>query len=101
MSDAEGFNTTHANGSRQREAEPEYLTARQLAAILQVSESTIYKLAREARIPSVRLTARLVRFNLRAVRKALEHDSLNQKARVADIADSGANAQLSIFDLLA
>ena len=100
MSDTGRNNLEQANGNRQRETEPEFLTARQLAAILQVSESTIYKLAREARIPSVRLTSRLVRFNLRAVRKTLEHDSANNKNRAADQQDTGASSQLSIFDLL-
>lgn len=50
----------------------EFLTARQLAAILQVSESTVRRLAREGRIPSVRLTPRLTRYHLESVRQALD-----------------------------
>ena len=54
------------------ETREEFLTARQLASVLQVSESTVHRLAREGRIPSVRLTPRLVRFNLKAVLRALD-----------------------------
>jgi excisionase family DNA binding protein len=50
----------------------EFLTARQLAEILQVSESTVRRLAQKRRIPSVRLTPRLIRFHLDAVREALD-----------------------------
>ena len=50
----------------------EFLTARQLAEVLQVSESTVRRLAQRRRIPSVRLTPRLIRFHLDAVREALE-----------------------------
>jgi len=44
------------------EEREEFLTARQLAQVLQVSESTVRRLARKRRIPSVRLTPRIVRF---------------------------------------
>ena len=50
----------------------EYLTAHQLAEVLQVSESTIHRLRRAGRIPAVELTDRLIRFNLRDVQKALK-----------------------------
>jgi len=50
----------------------EFLTAKQLAAHLQVSESTVRRLAAKRRIPSVRLTPRIIRFHLDAVREALE-----------------------------
>jgi excisionase family DNA binding protein len=50
----------------------EFLTARQLAEILQVSESTVHRLARKRRIPSVHLTPRIIRFHLDAVREALD-----------------------------
>ena len=50
----------------------EFLTARQLAEILQVSESTVRRLAQKRRIPFVRLTPKLIRFHLDAVRDALE-----------------------------
>ncbi|MEJ7617925.1 MAG: helix-turn-helix domain-containing protein [Pyrinomonadaceae bacterium] len=50
----------------------EFLTTRQLSAILQVSESTVRRLTREGRLPFVRLTSRLIRYHLPAVREALE-----------------------------
>ena len=49
----------------------EFLTAKQLAEILQVSESTVRRLAAKRRIPSVRLTPHIIRFHLDAVREAL------------------------------
>jgi len=54
------------------EEREEFLTATQLAEILQVSESTVYRLAQKRRIPSVRLTPRIIRFHLDAVREALD-----------------------------
>ena len=54
------------------EEREEFLTAKQLAAHLQVSESTVRRLAAKRRIPSVRLTPRIIRFHLDAVREALE-----------------------------
>lgn len=53
----------------------EYLTARQLAEVLQISEATIHRLRRTGRIPAVLLTDRLIRFNLRDVQKALRPQS--------------------------
>ena len=49
----------------------EFLTAQQLAEVLQVSETTVHRLRRAGRIPAVMLTERLIRFNLRDVQKAL------------------------------
>lgn len=49
----------------------EYLTARQLAQVLQISESTVHRLRRSGVIPAVVLTQRLIRYNLRDVRNAL------------------------------
>jgi len=49
----------------------EFLTARQLAEVLQVSQSTIHRLRRSGRIPAIMLTNRLIRFNLRDVKAAL------------------------------
>ena len=54
------------------EKREEFLTAKQIAAFLQVSESTVRRLAAKRRIPSVRLTPRIIRFHLDAVREALE-----------------------------
>jgi excisionase family DNA binding protein len=54
------------------EQREEFLTAKQLAEFLQVSESTVRRLARRRRIPSVKLTPHIIRFHLDAVREALE-----------------------------
>ena len=63
------------------EAREEFLTARQLAEVLQVSESTVRRLAREGRIPCVRLTSRLVRFNLKAVYRALDGTDTSSRSK--------------------
>lgn len=63
------------------EARDEFLTARQLAEVLQVSESTVRRLAREGRIPCVRLTPRLLRFNLKAVSRALDGSDTNARSK--------------------
>ena len=60
------------DGEKKREGRGEFLTARQLAEFLQVSESTVRRLAREGRIPVVRLTPRLARYNLQTVLRALD-----------------------------
>src|SRR5215210_7327645 len=85
-----------------KEKRVEYLTAHQLAEVLQVSESTIHRLRRAGRIPAVELTDRLIRFNLRDVQKALRP---TQAARAQS--DNGSEAseaeepspQLSFGDL--
>ncbi len=61
-------NASHSSDGRTRE---EFLTARQLAATLQVSESTVRRLANQGRIPSIRLTPRILRFHLPTVREVL------------------------------
>ncbi len=81
------------------ETREEFLTARQLAAVLQVSESTVHRLAREGRIPSVRLTPRLVRFNLKAVCRALDGTS-RPRPSARHAAKDGDDAQLSFEELL-
>jgi len=81
------------------ETREEFLTARQLAAILQVSESTVRRLARAGRIPSVRLTPRLIRFNLKAVCKALDGTS-RQRNTSRHTESEGDDAQLSFADML-
>lgn len=53
-------------------AREDFLTARQLSAVLQVSESTVRRMAREGRIPFLQLTTRITRYNLPAVREALQ-----------------------------
>jgi excisionase family DNA binding protein len=80
------------------EAREEFLTARQLAEVLQVSESTVRRLAREGRIPCVRLTPRLLRFKLKAVYRALDGSDTTsrQKRRHAEEAAQD-DAQLSFL----
>lgn len=77
----------------------EFLTARQLAAILQVSESTVRRIAREGRIPSVRLTPRLIRFHLQSVRDAL-NGANRSRARRNTATSEEDNPQLSFADIL-
>ncbi len=84
-----------------KESREEFLTARQLAALLQVSESTVRRLAREGRIPAVRLTPRLTRFHLSSVLEAL--DGSTQPARPAPRRtphDAEDEAQLSFTEML-
>ncbi|MEK6325350.1 MAG: helix-turn-helix domain-containing protein [Acidobacteriota bacterium] len=63
-----------------RDKRADYLTARQLAEVLQVSEATIHRLRRAGRIPAVLLTDRLIRFNLREVQKALRPQSASHSS---------------------
>jgi len=79
---------------RTDDAREEFLTARQLAKILQVSESTVRRLARSGRIPTIRLTSRLMRFHLSSVREAL--DGAQRKGARREEPDS---PQLSFSDL--
>jgi excisionase family DNA binding protein len=76
----------------------EFLTARQLAAFLQVSESTVRRLAAKRRIPSVRLTPRIIRFHLDAVREAL--DVPRYRIRHGEYSGKIDDAQMSFDDLL-
>ncbi|HVG20653.1 MAG TPA: helix-turn-helix domain-containing protein [Blastocatellia bacterium] len=85
-----------------KEKRVEYLTAHQLAEVLQVSESTIHRLRRAGRIPAIALTDRLIRFNLRDVQKALR-PTLAARAQSDNGADAGGvedpGPQLSFEDL--
>ena len=85
----------HPNREEAREG---FLTARQLAEVLQVSESTVRRLARDGRIPCVRLTPRLLRFNLKAVCRALDGSDTpaRQKRRTAEEA-ARDDGQLSLL----
>jgi excisionase family DNA binding protein len=76
----------------------EFLTARQLAKHLQVSESTVRRLAAKRRIPSVRLTPRIIRFHLDAVREALEVP--RYRIRHGEYSERVDDAQMSFEDLL-
>jgi excisionase family DNA binding protein len=73
----------------------DFLTAKQLAEALQVSETTIHRLRRSGRIPSVHVTDRLVRYNLRDVRRAL------QRAHAAEPEPTpgGDDAQMEFADI--
>ena len=73
----------------------EFLNVKQLAEVLQVSESTVRRLAARRRIPSVRLTPRLIRFHLDAVREALDVPRISSPQGVQT-----DDAQLSFEDLL-
>ena len=83
-------------------ARDEFLTARQLAAILQVSETTVRRLAHNGRIPVIRLTSRIMRFNLQTVRAALDGNTNRpRQRRHTEPSDSDHHtAQLSFEDLL-
>jgi excisionase family DNA binding protein len=80
------------------ETHEEFLTARQLAAILQVSEATVRRLARKGRIPSIRLTPRLMRFHLPSVREALD-GAVRTRTRRNEAESEDDNSQLSFTDL--
>jgi excisionase family DNA binding protein len=84
---------------QKNETREEFLTARQLASVLQVSESTVRRLAHNGRIPSIRLTPRLIRFHLASVRDALDgtHRSRTHKHQTESETDK---LQLSFADLL-
>ncbi len=73
----------------------EFLTAKQLAEILQVSETTVRRLAQRRRIPSVRLTPRIIRFHLDAVREALDVPRVSSPSHLQT-----DDAQLSFEDLV-
>ena len=79
------------------EKREEFLTARQLAAILQVSDSTVRRLARKGHIPSIRLTPRITRFHLQAVRDALDGKPRQRRSATAEAQTQ--SPQLSFDDL--
>ena len=79
------------------EEREEFLTARQLAKVLQVSEATVRRLARKRRIPSVRVTPHIIRFHLDAVREAL--DVPRAKIRHGEFTEQVDDSQLSFDDL--
>ena len=75
----------------------EYLTARQLADQLQVSESTINRLRRGGRIPALYVTDRIVRYSLKDVRRALGRNS--ERAHGEHEAAFVNDAQMGFDDL--
>ena len=82
------------------EKRTDFLTARQLADQLQVSESTIHRLRRSGRIPAVHVTDRLVRYNLRDVRRALSKSS-DRASSPSPEAPHVDEAQMGFDDLFA
>ena len=80
------------------EKRTDFLTARQLADHLQVSETTVHRMRRRGRIPFIRVTDRIVRFNLKDVRHALVRASA-KRAEPEDLPDT--SAQMEFADLLA
>ncbi|HEY7910937.1 MAG TPA: helix-turn-helix domain-containing protein [Blastocatellia bacterium] len=85
--------------SEERQKTVEFLTARQLAEVLQVSESTIHRLRRAGRIPAVLLTDRLIRFNLRDVQRALRPAQTGKPDTDNGDKESAPSPQLSFDDL--
>jgi excisionase family DNA binding protein len=83
---------------KKRDGRGEFLTARQLAEVLQVSESTVRKLARAGRIPAVRVTPRLTRYNLQSVLRALDGNG-TPKPRTRRTHAAEDDQQLSFDDL--
>ncbi|MCA1629415.1 MAG: helix-turn-helix domain-containing protein [Acidobacteria bacterium] len=81
-----------------RNGRGEFLTARQIAEVLQVSESTVRKLAREGRIPAVRLTPRLTRYNLQSVLRALDGGAPKARARRGQAPAADDELQLPFED---
>jgi excisionase family DNA binding protein len=82
------------------EKRTEFLTARQLADYLQVSETTVHRLRRRGRIPFVRLTDRIVRFNLKEVRAALSRGASRKGERDHHEEPRDDGAQLGFADVL-
>lgn len=77
------------------EKRTDFLTARQLAEILQISEATVHRLRRHGRIPAIMLTNRLIRFNLRDVKAALANTPRKTQP------DEKESDQLSFDDMFA
>ncbi len=87
----------------QQDSQPrdEFLTARQLAIVLQVSETTVRRLAQNGRVPCIRLTPRLMRFHLQSVRDALNGVPASRPRHTTKATeDPTENPQLSFSDLL-
>lgn len=80
-----------------KEKRTDYLTARQLAEVLQISESTVHRLRRAGRIPAILLTEKLIRFNLRDVQKALRSAYSNRDGE--DDRGQEPSPQLSFDDI--
>ena len=78
----------------------DYLTTRQLAEVLQISEGTVRRLRRAGRIPAVLLTDKLIRYNLREVQRALrQHSGFHVPDDGESEVDPGPIPQLSFGDV--
>ena len=87
-----------------KDKRPDFLTARQLAEALQISEATVHRLRRAGRIPALLLTDKLIRFNLRDVTRALRPKDGHTRTDSAEDpgqADEEESPQLSFEDLFA
>lgn len=82
-----------------REKQKDFLTARQLAEVLQISQATVHRLRRQGRIPAVMVTPRLIRFNLRDVRSALATQSTQSNSDDAPLKIKRVGEQLAFEDL--
>jgi excisionase family DNA binding protein len=80
-----------------KEKKNDFLTARQLAEILQISQSTIHRLRRQGRIPAIMVTSKLIRFNLREVRAALATEPVEPNSSLST--NKHLNQQLAFEDL--
>jgi len=80
------------------EKKVEYLTAQQVAEVLQISEATVHRLRRSGRIPAVMLTDRLIRFNLRDVQRALRPNRRHEDQTEEQPGEAGPSPQLSFDD---
>ena len=84
-----------------KDRRPDFLTARQLAEALQISEATVHRLRRAGRIPALLLTDKLIRFNLRDVTRALRPKDAQPRAEAGESTgeDARDSSQLSFEDL--
>jgi len=84
-----------------KDKRPDFLTARQLAEALQISEATVHRLRRTGRIPALVLTDKLIRFNLRDVTRALRPKDGHSRDSAEETVqpDEEENPQLSFKDL--
>jgi excisionase family DNA binding protein len=85
----------HTDGARGAEL----LTARQLASVLQVSESTVRRLAQKGRLPAIRITPHIIRFHLPTVMDALDgtHRQRNARRHPDDVIDDSQPTLPGLF----
>lgn len=92
-----GVKAEEAEAAEQpRERRSDFLTARQLAEVLQIGESTVHRLRRQGRIPAVMITDKLIRFNIKDVKHALKS---SQTVRPHSDNSEESSPQLSFIDL--